>query len=328
MAEAAGKMPKRRRQPGQTPRLVRPQLEQRSGLTLIAKPTQALASLEWLQVGAIEPGMTTLSKRALMNAPRVSVVIPCRDDGRFLEEALASIAAQTLPAREVLVVDDGSTEAQTRQLFDSWSRSDARLVRLGPVGVSAARNLAIAQARGEFILPLDADDRIAPRYLELAVQPLEREPRVGIVECEAELFGDAFGPWTRPPFRMPHFLLGNSIVPAALFRKTDFERTRGYNPNMVHGWEDFDLWLSFLELGLGVTRLPETLFFYRQRPHSRSRRLGQERRTACAYARILLNHKRLYARHPQILPRYAARMARAALRELTISSRAASSRRA
>jgi glycosyltransferase involved in cell wall biosynthesis len=253
-------------------------------------------------------------------------VIPCRDDGRYLEEALASIAAQTLPEREVLVVDDGSTEAQTRQLFDSWSRSDARLVRLQPVGVSVARNLAIAQARGEFILPLDADDCIAPRYLERAVQLLEREPGVGIVECEAALFGDASGPWTRPPFRMPHFLLGNTIVPAALFRKTDFRRTRGYNPNMVHGWEDFDLWLSFLDLDMGVERLPETLFFYRQRPRSRSHRLAQDHHTAWAYARILLNHKRLYLRHPQILPRYSARMARAALRELTISSKAASSR--
>ena len=255
-----------------------------------------------------------------MSVPLVSVVIPCRDDGRYLEEALASITAQTLPGREVLVVDDGSTEAQTRQLFDAWSRSDARLLRLPAVGISAARNLAIAQARGEFILPLDADDRIAPRYLERAVDLLEREPAVGIVECEAELFGDVSGPWNRPPFRMPHYLLGNTIAPAALFRKADFERTRGYNPNMVHGWEDFDLWLSLLELGLGVARLPETMFFYRQRPRSRSRKLSQDRRTGWAYARILLNHKRLYARHPQILPRFGARMARTLLRELKISS--------
>ncbi len=254
-----------------------------------------------------------------VSAPRVSVVIPCRDDGSYLEEVLASIAAQTLPEREVLVVDDGSSEAQARQLFGAWRRRDARLLRLPSVGVSAARNLAIEQARGEFILPLDADDRIAPRYLERAVQLLEREPSVGIVECEAEMFGDASGPWKRPPFRMPHYLLGNTIAPAALFRKADFERTPGYNPNMVHGWEDFDLWLSFLELGLGVVRLPETLFFYRQRPRSRSRKLAQDRRTAWAYARILLNHKWLYARHPQILPRYGVRMARAALRELTRS---------
>jgi hypothetical protein len=62
------------------------------------------------------------------------------------------------------------------------------------------------------------------------------------------------------------------------------------------------------------------MFFYRQRPRSRSRKLSQDRRTGWAYARILLNHKRLYARHPQILPRFGARMARTLLRELKISS--------
>jgi len=252
-----------------------------------------------------------------VSVPRVSVVIPCRDDGAYIEEALQAIADQTLSEQEVLVVDDGSSEPQTRRLFDGWRRNDARLLRLPPIGVSAARNHAIAEACGEFILPLDADDRIAPRYLERAVQVLEQEPHVGIVESEAELFGDTSGPWPRPPFRMPHYLLGNTIAPAALFRKADFARTRGYNPNMVHGWEDFDLWLSLIELGLGVERLPEVLFFYRQRAASRSRRLSQRHRMAWAYARILLNHKRLYARHPLILPRYAARMAGAALREFT-----------
>jgi glycosyltransferase involved in cell wall biosynthesis len=239
-------------------------------------------------------------------------VIPCRDDGAYLEDALESVAGQSFRALEVLVVDDGSTEPQTRALFDAWSRSDARLIRTRAQGVSAARNRAISEARGDYVLPLDADDRIAKHYLESAVAMLDARPDVGIVECEAELFGERSGPWARPLFRMPHFLLGNTIAPAALFRKADFVRAGGYDAGMVHGWEDFDLWLRFVELGVGVVRLAEVGFFYRQRPRSRSLRLEQERHRAWAYRRILSNHKALYARHPQILPRYALRLLRAA----------------
>jgi glycosyltransferase involved in cell wall biosynthesis len=245
----------------------------------------------------------------------VSVVVPCRDDGQYLGEALDSVAAQTLREVEVLVVDDGSTEPRTKALFDGWSRPGVRLLRSPALGVSAARNLAIREARGAFVLPLDADDRIAPRYLELAVGRLEREPRLGIVECEAAFFGTREGAWPRPLFRMPHFLLGNTIAPASLFRRADFLATGGYDTGMVHGWEDFDLWLSFVERGFEVARLPETLLFYRLRAVSRSVRLEREGHRAWAYRRILANHKALYARHPQILPRYAARLLRAAWRD-------------
>jgi glycosyltransferase involved in cell wall biosynthesis len=181
------------------------------------------------------------------------------------------------------------------------------VLRRPHAGVSHARNAGIAVARGAFILPLDADDRLRPDYAEAAAAVLASRSEVGIVECEAELFGERSGPWLRPRFSMPELLLGNTLLPCSLFRAADFRRTRGYDPGMQGGWEDFDLWLSLVELGLVAARLPETLFEYRVRRGSRSERMtpAHWRR---AYARILRNHPGLFARHPLVLPRYFARL--------------------
>jgi glycosyltransferase involved in cell wall biosynthesis len=240
-------------------------------------------------------------------APRVSVVIPVRDDGAFLDEAVGSVLAQSLEDFEVLVVDDGSAEPATVRLLDGYERPKTRVLRRPAEGVARARNAGFAAAEGRYFLPLDADDRLAPRFLERTVEILEARPAVGIVESEAELFGEREGRWERPPVSMPEILLGNTILPCALFRAEEFRRTRGYNPNMAAGWEDFDLWLSLLELGLAVERVPEVLFHYRLRPGSRSHRMrpGDWRR---CYARILLNHPGLYGRHPEVLPRYVLRL--------------------
>lgn len=243
-----------------------------------------------------------------MTTPLVSVVTPCRDHGRFLDEAVDSVLAQTLGDVEILVVDDGSTDPFTRQLLDRYDRPRTRVMRTPPRGPSAARNTAIAEARGEYILPLDADDRLRPAFLEKTVARLRDEPRTGIVDTEAERFGDASGPWPRPLFRMPHFLLGNTVAPAALFRRADFARTGGYNPNMSRGWEDFDFWLSLVALGLGVGRVGEVLFDYRVRPGSRSALLTHGDWRRC-YLQVVLNHPGLYASHPLILPRLALRTA-------------------
>jgi glycosyltransferase involved in cell wall biosynthesis len=241
-----------------------------------------------------------------MPGPRVSVVVPCRDDGAFLDEAVASALAQDLEL-EVVVVDDGSTEPFTRRLLDGYDRPGTRVLRLPAGGVARARNAGIALARGEYVLPLDADDRLLPGFASRTAAILDARPEVGIVETEARLFGERSGPWSRPPFAMPQLLLGNTLLPCSLFRAADFRRTRGYDPGMERGWEDFDFWLSLVELGRIAARVPETLFEYRMRAGSRSHRMtpGDWRR---AYARILRNHPRLFARYPQVLPRYLLRM--------------------
>lgn len=227
---------------------------------------------------------------------KVSVVIPCYNMGEFIEEAVDSVLCQTFTDYEIIIVNDGSDEHATNLKLKDFARPSTTVLHTSNRGVSAARNLGIAEATGRYILPLDADDRIAPTYLEKGVEQLDHSPETGIVYCEAGAFGGASGSWNLPEFSLPHLLLDNLIFSSALFRRSDWQLAGGYRENMRHGWEDWDFWLSMMELGIGVYRIPEQLFFYRIRKGSRDRSLGYWRKIILM-AQLVFAHRALYLRH-------------------------------
>lgn len=226
--------------------------------------------------------------------PRVSVVIPCYNQGAYLTEAVESILGQTFRDFEIIIVNDGSTDQETNRIIETFTRPATRIITTVNQGVAMARNTAIAQARGEYILPLDADDRIAATYLERAVAILDHDPEVGIVYCLANCFGARQGRWQVPDFSLGGMRLTNLIFCSAFFRRVDWEKTGGYNPNMATGWEDWDFWLSLLEMGRRVQRIPETLFFYRIAAGSRERSMDRR-------AQVEM-HLQLMRNHPGLFP--------------------------
>jgi glycosyltransferase involved in cell wall biosynthesis len=227
--------------------------------------------------------------------PRVTVAIPCFNHGRYLDEAVSSVLAQTFQDLEIVVVDDGSTDPDTRALLDRYERPKSRVIRAPNGGPSAARNRAIAEGTGEYVLPLDADDRIAPGYVEAAVRVLDAEPEVGIVYCRAEYFGDRSGPWELPPYGLPRILRENMIFCTALFRRSDWAAVGGFR-TLRHGWEDWDFWLALIERGREVRQLPETMFSYRIKGSSRNTDLHAQREKTDATLRAIVGaHMRLYA---------------------------------
>lgn len=228
--------------------------------------------------------------------PKVSVIIPCYNLGAYLDEAVSSVLAQTFDDYEILVVNDGSTDLYTCSVLDVYSRPKTRVIHSDNMGVSAARNRGILEAGGEYILPLDADDRIGENYLKQAVTILDERQDVGIVYCRGELFGELNGEWETPEFSLAHQLLDNLIFSAAMFRKEDWQDTRGYDPAMKNGWEDWDFWLSLLDGGKIAFRLPEILFFYRIRQNSRDRSLRFFEK-CCLMFRLQLNHWKLFLRY-------------------------------
>lgn len=228
--------------------------------------------------------------------PKVSVIIPCYNLGAYLDEAVSSVLAQNFTDFEILIVNDGSTDPDTCRVLTDCSKPKTRVIHTDNMGVSVARNRGISEAKGEYILPLDADDRIGDLYLEQAVTVLDEQQDVGIVYSRVELVGELSGEWDTPEFSLAHQLLDNLIISSAMFRKEDWQDTGGYDPAMKHGWEDWDFWLSILGGGKQALRIPEILFFYRIRQNSRERSLGFIVKL-CLMTRILFNHWKLFVRH-------------------------------
>jgi len=235
-----------------------------------------------------------------LHGPTVSVIIPCYNHGQYLDEAVQSVLRQTYRNFEIIVVDDGSTDEKTLQILEKYSQPKTRLIRTSHQGLANARNHGIATCSGKYILPLDADDKVGTSYLEKAVVVLEANEGVGIVYCEARFFGETFGAWKLPAYKFPDILYGNAIFCSAIFRRSDWTKVNGYNPNMIYGWEDYDLWLSLIELGREVFCIPETLFFYRRRSNSMVNMMNHEQ-SIYSYAQLFRNHSKLYADNMGVL---------------------------
>ncbi len=199
--------------------------------------------------------------------PRLSIVIPCYNDGSFLLESLASVAASTSRESETLIVDDGSTSGFTQALLTRASEAGWTVLHQEARGLSAARNRGIRAARGEFVLPLDADNRIKPDFPEAAMAILDTRTDVGVVYGDSEFFGLREGRECLPDFDPARLHVGNYIDACAVFRRRHWEEAGGYDESFV-GYEDWDLWLSFAARGVGFFHLPELAFEYRVRPDS------------------------------------------------------------
>ena len=231
--------------------------------------------------------------------PTVSVVIPCYNQGHFLDEAVDSVLNQTWQDFEIIVVNDGSTDSLTSQLLADYNKEKTTVLHTANQGLAAARNNGIRLAKGKYILPLDADDRIGPAYLEKAVHLLDRNPGIGICYCKARLFGAVETEWNLPEYSLSEMLQDNLIFCTALFRRSDWEMVGGYDPGMVYGWEDYDFWLSLIEQGRQVQQIPEYLFFYRVASDSMVRSKERWQKVAM-FKRIFERHQSLFGQNIEI----------------------------
>lgn len=233
---------------------------------------------------------------------RVSVVIPCFNAGRHLDEAVQSALAQTWPELEVVIVDDGSTDPETLHLLESADWPRTRIFHQPNAGPAAARNLAIQEAQGDYILPLDADDTIDASYAEKGVAVLDARPEVGCVYCKAMKFGAEEGPWDLPPYRLQELVIDNIIFVTALFRKADWRAIGWFDERLRHGVEDYDFWVKMVASGKDVVQLDEFLFHYRVQEKSRTTRFQDELADKVAtYAEIFRTNSEFYATNAERL---------------------------
>lgn len=218
----------------------------------------------------------------MASKPLVTVIIPVYNMADYLQETLSSVAAADYPSLEVVIVDDGSTDC-SGDIAKQFCGQDGRFhyYRQDNAGVSAARNHALRLARGEYILPVDADDLIHPAYISEAVEILQQEPQVKVVYARAEFFGEKQGEWKLPVFSLHRLAMHNQIYVSAVYRREDALRFGGYC-QQLSGREDWDFWLSMLKHGGEVRQLDQVRLYYRIRPMSKriSDRKGKKERIA------------------------------------------------
>lgn len=229
-----------------------------------------------------------------METALVSVIVPCYKQADYLPETLYSVLAQTYPSWECIIVNDGSpdnTEVIAKQFMDKDPRF--KYVKQSNMGVSMARNNGIAHSNGYYILPLDGDDIIEPTYLEKAVDWFTQFPETKLVYCKARFFGQVNTYWDLEQYNYDRLIWRNCIFCSALYKRVDFDKTYGYNPNMTHGFEDWDFWLSLLDKTDTVHRIDEVLFLYRIKQESRSTDLHKQHLKQ-AYLQVFNNHREIY----------------------------------
>ena len=202
----------------------------------------------------------------------VGVLVPCYRHGLYLADCLDSIRAQTLPAAQVVVVDDGSDDPETRTALDEAERDGfARVIRMPQNrGPSAARNRGLRELTTNYVLPLDADDLLLPDALERMVTQLESaRPDVGFVYPNVRHFGNRHDYVPSPAYSLFLLLLGNYCPAASLFDRRIFEGGVEYAEDLVLGHEDWDLVLQLGERGIVGEVADGPTFLYRRRGFSR-----------------------------------------------------------
>lgn len=228
---------------------------------------------------------------------RVSVIITCYNLGAFLLEALNSALGQSHPDCEVLLVDDGSSDPETIAVLDRLLvHPRLRVLRSANQGVARARNYGISEASGEYILPLDADDRIHDEYVARAAAILDTHPEVGFVGCHYRIFGLREAEYRPEAYCLPDMLVENVVPIASMFRRSAWREVGGYCPDL-NSIEDWDLWLGIMRHGHQGVVIPEILFDYRVRSNSN---LSHMRQPELYQQRMRL----LYARHATLYEQY------------------------
>lgn len=230
--------------------------------------------------------------------PTVSVLIPCYNQGRFLSETLESLLAQSFNDWECLIVDDASTDDSVA-VATRFAGKDERIRLLRQTenaGVAVARNRALKESRGRFILFLDADDLILPEYMAQAVAALDADPTLTLVYGKAERFSAATR-WDLPVFDPSMMLASNCLYISCFFRREAAD-TIAFDPAFKTGYEDWDFWLSMMEAvpAFKVLQLPGLCFRYRTRRGSRNSAVTDQALADIRY-RLWDKHKSLYARH-------------------------------
>jgi glycosyltransferase involved in cell wall biosynthesis len=202
---------------------------------------------------------------------KVSIIIPCYNQGHFLSDALASLAHCDPALYSVTIVNDGSTDPVTIRFLEQLDKKAYTVIHQPNKGLAGARNTGIRQADTDYVLLLDADNKIRSSFLGKGTLVLDGDPQIAVLYGDGQFFGDETGIRKQAPFNLQKQMLVNYIDACALVRKSVFEDVGYFDENMKDGWEDWEMWLRIAFKGYRFHYLEEVLFDYRIRKDSMSK---------------------------------------------------------
>ena len=241
----------------------------------------------------------------------IAVVIPFFNDTGTLEETIASVRVQDVPA-QIVVVDDGSRDPAALALLERLDGKGIKVIRQANAGPAAARTTGVrAASSADYVLPLDADDALAPGALRRLRAVLDQHPEVVAAWGSVRHFGAlAYAQRSRAWLDPWQVSYQNHLPLSALYRREAVLAAGGWQ--LEGGYEDWDLWMTLAERGWRGVGIPEITGYYRV--HAGRRLASSSRRHAERYARLRARHARLFAerrRHRRASP--APRLLKATL---------------
>ena len=202
----------------------------------------------------------------ILLADLISVIIPCFNQGEYIDEAVDSVLNQTYKNVEIIIVNDGSTEKFTITKLTSYKKPKTLVLNKQNGHLSSARNYGIKHGKGSYILILDADDMFESTFIEKAKKILDENESVGAVSSQVENFGAKTGLGRKfEGGSTKDFVVINNAVACALIRKKAWEEVGGYDETMKNGFEDWSFWLAITKNGWRIEIIPEPLFKYRRK---------------------------------------------------------------
>lgn len=212
-----------------------------------------------------------------MSNPQISIIIPCYNQGLYLKDTIESVFACDNSLYELIIVNDGSTDEFTISYLQELKHQGINVIFQENKGLAGARNRGIIEAKGQYILPLDSDNKIRPQFLVDGLQIMQQHPEVAVVYGKAEYFGSKTGIWDPGPFNLQKLLISNYIDACTIIRKSVLDKFGYYDTQMKYmGWEDWELWLRLSSKAQEFFYLDKVVFDYRVLPDSMSKVLYKD----------------------------------------------------
>jgi len=197
---------------------------------------------------------------------KVSIVVSNYFNGKYISEAISSIFEQTYNKWEIIVIDDTNGKDNVENYLKHYLSAPYTklfLFKTDDIGLSALRNLGAKKSKGDYILFLDADDKLHPDFLEKTVKILNDNPNISVAYTDTQHFGGADSCWLQPEYNFNRLLVHNYICSCSLIRRISFDAVGGYDTDNFNYWEDYEFWIALGSFGFYGKHIPEKLFYYR-----------------------------------------------------------------